>query len=122
MNRIWEAPAPVTVREVLEQVSARRPLAYTTVQTVIDNLHRKGFVSRTPDGRAYRYTPTMGREQYTASLMGEALAASTDRSATLVAFLDHLDPTEAAQLQRALDGQQRAVAPARRSRSRGGSR
>jgi hypothetical protein len=38
--------------------TAERPLAYTTVMTVMDKLHRKGGITREPTGRAYAYTPT----------------------------------------------------------------
>lgn len=102
MDRLWAADGPRTVRDIHTELAAERPLAYTTVMTVMDKLHRKGWLAREPAGRAYAYTPTVTREQYTADLMGEALAASSDRSATLVAFLDQLDPAEAAQLRDAL--------------------
>ena len=103
MARLWAGDAPRTVRDIHTELADERQLAYTTVMTVMDKLHRKGWLTREPDGRAYTYTPAVSREQYTADLMGEALAASTDRSATLVAFLDQLDPAEADQLRAALD-------------------
>ena len=110
MNRLWDADGPRTVRDIHTDLATERQLAYTTVMTVMDKLHRKGWLTREPAGRAYTYTAAVTREQYTADLMSEALAASTDRSATLVAFLDQLDPTEAAQLRDALD--ERPATPA----------
>ena len=103
MNRLWDADGPRTVRDIHTDLATERKLAYTTVMTVMDKLHRKGWLTRETAGRAYAYTPALTRERYTANLMSEALAASTDRSATLVAFLDQLDLTEAAQLRDALD-------------------
>lgn len=103
MARLWAAEGPRTVRDVHTELADERSLAYTTVMTVMDKLHRKGWLTREPAGRAYSYTPAVTRERYTADLMGEALAASSDRSATLVAFLDQLDPTESAVLRAALD-------------------
>jgi predicted transcriptional regulator len=119
MNRLWDADGPRTVRDMHTDLATERTLAYTTVMTVMDKLHRKGWLTREPAGRAYAYTPALTREQYTADLMGEALAASTDRSATLVAFLDQLDPAEATQLRAALDrrGPGPAVPPRRRKPS-----
>src|SRR5213078_4582793 len=101
MERMWAAAAPRTVRQIHTELSADRSLAYTTVMTVMDKLHRKGWLIRDEDGRAYAYLPRLSREQYTADLMGEALAASSDRSATLVAFLDQLEPDEAETLRAA---------------------
>src|SRR5439155_5067377 len=43
------------VREVSEQLNRDRPLAFNTVQTVMENLYRKGWLERHKDGRAYRY-------------------------------------------------------------------
>lgn len=103
MDRMWAAEGPVTVRHVHTDLNLHRSLAYTTVMTVMDKLHRKGWLLREPVGRAYEYRPAITREQYTADLMGEALAESSDRSATLVAFLAQLDPKEATELQRAFD-------------------
>ena len=47
--------------------------------TVLDNLRRKGMVSRTKDGRAYRYSPVLTREEHTAALMEQVLATSDNR-------------------------------------------
>lgn len=62
--------------------------AYTTVLTVLDRLRRKGLVTRTPSGKAYLYTPTGSRESYTAQLMHDALAATSDRRAALIHFAE----------------------------------
>lgn len=43
--------------------------------TVMDNLHRKGFVDREREGRARRHWPTRSRAEHAAELMGEALSA-----------------------------------------------
>lgn len=103
MERLWAAAEPLTVRQVHTELAEQRTLAYTTVMTVMDKLHRKGWLDREPLGRAYLYRPVLSREQYTADLMGEALSASSDRTATLLAFVDHLAPAEAAQLRLALE-------------------
>lgn len=121
MERLWAADGTRTVRDIHTELAADRTLAYTTVMTVMDKLHRKGWLTRQPAGRAYAYLPTVTRERYTADLMGEALAASSDRSATLVAFLDRLTPGEATQLRAALD-QQRPTHEPTATRRRSGRR
>lgn len=107
MDRLWSNPGPMSVREVLEELQPKRPLAYTTVMTVMDNLYKKDLLARERDGRAYRYQPTETREQYSAALMTEALTQSKDHSATLVHFLEQIGPDEASVLRRALDGRRR---------------
>jgi predicted transcriptional regulator len=103
MQRLWSSDRPVAVREVLEDLRHDRTIAYTTVMTVMDNLHRKGLLTRETDGRAYRYQPARSREQHNAVLMGEVLANSNDRSATLLHFLEQISPQEAARLREALE-------------------
>jgi predicted transcriptional regulator len=102
IDRLWSRTQPTTVREVVEELQREREIAYTTVMTVMDNLHRKGFLTRELDGRAYRYQASSTREEYSARLMAEALAASRNPDATLVRFLDELSPSEADALRAAL--------------------
>ncbi|WP_449406872.1 BlaI/MecI/CopY family transcriptional regulator [Microbacterium maritypicum] len=104
MDRVWSWDHPVAVREVLEGLRDERSLAYTTVMTVMDNLHRKGMLTRQKDGRAYVYRPVMTREQHSAAFMGEVLAGTVDRTATLLHFVEQMPPDEAARLRAALDG------------------
>jgi predicted transcriptional regulator len=62
MNLVWTRDAPVTVREILTELQPVRPLAYTTVMTVFDNLHRKAARDATePNLRAQHPTPSVGR-------------------------------------------------------------
>ena len=77
MHLVWDHDSPVTVREVLGELRQERAIAYTTVMSTMDNLHRKGWLARAKDGKAYRYTATASREEYSAGLMREALAAVT---------------------------------------------
>lgn len=86
MSRVWEWNRPVTVREVLEDLERDRTIAYTTVMTVLDNLHQKGWVRREVDGRAYRYTAVSTRAAYSAALMNEAWSTNDNSAAALVAF------------------------------------
>lgn len=102
MDLMWSYPEPVPVREVLADLQRERDIAYTTVMTVMDNLHRKDLLIRQMEGRAYRYQPTQSREEHTAALMGEVLASSSDRTATLLHFLEQMPPADVAQLREAL--------------------
>src|SRR5947209_17944755 len=60
MERVWSAAGPVTVRQLVEGVNKgrRRPLAYTTVMTVMVRLAEKGALRRRQEGRGYVYEAT----------------------------------------------------------------
>jgi predicted transcriptional regulator len=101
MRTIWARGEPVTVRDVLGDLQTERALAYTTVMTVMGNLRKKGWLRRHDEGRAYRYEPLVSAEEYSAALMRQALAASTDRPAVLMHFLGELSPEETTALEQA---------------------
>jgi predicted transcriptional regulator len=103
MDRLWQLGRPVLVREMVDDLRPERALAYTTVMTVMDNLYRKGWLRRERDGRAWRYEPTGSRSGYTAALMSDALATSTDRRTALAHFALQMSPQDAALLRDALD-------------------
>lgn len=63
MNIIWEADPPVSVREVLERAYPHGEKAYTTVQTVMNKLVEKGFLSREKTGLVNFYRPIKDRTQ-----------------------------------------------------------
>jgi predicted transcriptional regulator len=102
MDRLWSRDEPTTIRELVDELRQEREIAYTTVQTVMDNLHRKGWLSREPKGRAYVYRPVASRQEYSATLMREALDAGHDADLTLMHFLARMTDDEAASLRRAL--------------------
>jgi predicted transcriptional regulator len=63
MKALWAlegarpAGSGTSVREIRARVAAdHRPLAYTTVETIMDRLTRKGAVARRKQGKAHRYT------------------------------------------------------------------
>ena len=101
MRAIWARDAPVTVRDIVTDLQPARPVAYTTVMTVMGNLSRKGWLRRVADGRAYQYEPAVSADEYSAALMRQGLAASTDRSAALMRFIGELTPEEAGALEEA---------------------
>src|SRR6266699_3550465 len=61
MAALWDA-GQATVHEIRAQLLPHRPLAYTTVMTVMDRLARKGVVEREKRGRAHLYRPAVTRE------------------------------------------------------------
>ncbi|MFD1829220.1 MULTISPECIES: BlaI/MecI/CopY family transcriptional regulator [Streptomyces] len=102
MTRVWQWNRPVTVREVVEDLRRERPIAYTTVMTVMDNLREKGWLRREREGRAYRYEAVSTRAAYSAALMNEAWSASDNPAAALVAFFGMMSAEQAEALRDAL--------------------
>src|SRR5215831_1170262 len=94
MHRVWDHGGPVTVRELFDELQQERVIAYTTVMTTMDNLHRKGWLARVKEGKAYRYTATASREEYSARLMREALDGGGDTQAVLSHFVAQMDGEE----------------------------
>ena len=98
MDRVWEHAEPVTVRDLHGELSAGRVIAYTTVMSTMDNLHRKGWLARVKEGKAYRYTATASRDEYSARLMREALDSGGDTQAVLSHFVAQMDGEESEML------------------------
>ena len=83
-------------------MATERHIAYTTVMSTMDNLHTKGWLARTREGKAYRYQPTLTREQHSARLMREALDGGGQPEMVLTHFVEQMDPTESEGLRLAL--------------------
>jgi len=62
MKVLW-VTGPANVQTVRRQLGARRDLAYTTVQTMLNLLERKGKVKRTLQERTYIYRPAVTRRR-----------------------------------------------------------
>jgi BlaI family penicillinase repressor len=62
LNALWEI-SEGNVEDVRKVVAQSRPLAYTTVLTLLDRLARRGAVSRRKEGRGFRYRPTVARDR-----------------------------------------------------------
>lgn len=103
MDVMWSTPDRRLVRDVWSELAQRRDLAYTTVQTVMDILHRKGWLSREKQGRAYAYWPTRSREDYAAALLGQALETSGDKTGALLRLIERMDADDVAELRNALN-------------------
>jgi predicted transcriptional regulator len=102
MDLVWAADGVITVRDVLEELQRDREIAYTTVQSTMDNLHRKGWLTRHREGKAYLYTPRLTREQYSAQMMRDALDAGGRSDLVLAHFMETISAEESAELRKVL--------------------
>ena len=102
MDRVWDHEDAVTVREIFDELAEERQIAYTTVLSTMDNLHRKRWLQRERSGKAYLYTPSMSREERSAKLMREAFESGGDTDAVLAFFVEQMNDEQSAQLKAAL--------------------
>jgi predicted transcriptional regulator len=72
MNIVW-LQANQTVLEVEERLRRKRDIAHTTVLTTLDRMHRKGYLTREKQGKAFLYSPRLTREEFERGLAQEVL-------------------------------------------------
>ncbi len=105
MNVLWET-GPASVQTVQSQIEARN-LAYTTVQTMLNVLHRKGKVKRRLQDRAYIYQPVLSRQKAVKQAVGDMLdrffGGSADSLVLALVETRRLTPEKLARIQKLLE-------------------
>ncbi len=101
MDVLWQSDEPLRVRDVLARLEPERSLAYTTVMTVLDNLHTKDMVTRDRIGRGYSYRATRSREETAAELVRHVLRTSGDAEQIMLHFASSATENESRILRRA---------------------
>jgi predicted transcriptional regulator len=81
MHVVWELGGG-TVREVHERLNQQRPLAYTTVMTMMNILEEKGHLTRSKQGRAYRYEAVRPKHQVISGMVDDFIGRVFEGSAT----------------------------------------
>lgn len=102
MDVVWASDRAYLVREVRERLSYNRPLAYTTVMTVMNILYGKGVLCREKQGRAWRYWPAESREEHDARLMAEVLRSGGNEHITMMRFVERVSDEERESLRSAV--------------------
>ncbi|MGV0838366.1 BlaI/MecI/CopY family transcriptional regulator [Mycolicibacterium thermoresistibile] len=109
MDVLWSRSEPTTVRSVHDELIAQRQIAYTTVMSTMDNLFRKGWLTREKVGLAYEYRPVMSREEHSAKLMRTVFESGGDSELILNFFLEQMTDDDSAKLrhviQRTVEGE-----------------
>src|SRR5215469_16679672 len=102
MNVLWET-GPAAVQTVQANLKGRE-LAYTTVQTMLNVLHRKGRVKRQLKDRAYLYQPILSRQKAVTEAVGDMLdrffGGSADGLVLSLVETRKLTPERLAQIQK----------------------
>ena len=81
MHVVWELDGG-TVRQVHEILNQQRPLAYTTVMTMMNILEEKGHLTRRKEGRAFRYRPVRPKSQVISGMVDDFVGRVFEGSAT----------------------------------------
>ena len=111
MDLLWEHQEAITANTLRDLLSQRpsgtdsaeaRPLAVTTILTVLSRLEKKGLVERERSTRPHRYCAVTSREDHTAELMLEVLGSAPDREAVLARFIGTVSAGEAETLRKLL--------------------
>lgn len=77
MEFVWQqyhqnhANSEVSVRDV--HVAFNERLAYTTLMTTLDRLHKKGLLERRKDGRAFFYSLRLSPQEFERSIAREVI-------------------------------------------------
>lgn len=101
MEFMWQAQE-ATVQRVTEVIDKRRRIAYTTVMTVMGHLVNKGLLTRSREGKRYRYWVARSRQEFlqeTSRNMVRALVNDFGDLA-IAQFLGEIDEVDAESLQR----------------------
>jgi BlaI family transcriptional regulator, penicillinase repressor len=105
MKVLWET-GPANVQTVQQRLSTRE-LAYTTVQTMLNVLHRKGRVKRELKERAYIYRPVLSRQKAASQAVREMLdrffGGSADSLVLNLVESRQLTPEKLAEIQKLLE-------------------
>src|SRR5437773_12328779 len=80
MKVVW-ARRSATVRDVYEELRARRRIAYTTVMTMMNVLERKGHLRKRAEGRTFVYEASRPKRDEVRSLVREFVSRVFDGSA-----------------------------------------
>lgn len=104
MHVLWETGA-ANVQTVQQKL--KRELAYTTVQTMLNILHKKGKVKRALKDRAYFYKPAVSRKQvvskHVTDVVDRLFAGSAESLVMSLLETKHLTPAKLARLQKLVE-------------------
>jgi predicted transcriptional regulator len=107
MNVVWRQSG-ATVREVHTALAAERPVAYTTVMTLMRILESKGYLEKQARDRAYFYLPTRKRHHVMRAMVRDfvdrAFDGATQSLRLHLVRHESLTEQERAELRRVIDG------------------
>jgi predicted transcriptional regulator len=70
LESLWTRDQPASVRDLQPEFPE---MAYTTLMTTLDRLHRKGVLERAKHGRAFFYRPELTRSEFESARVADVL-------------------------------------------------
>jgi BlaI family penicillinase repressor len=106
MTVLWERTS-ATVAEIVAALAHEGPVNYSTVQTLLRILERKGYLEHRKSGRAFIYSPVVDQQQARRRALSHLLARLFNGSPSLLVLnvLEHerISPEELKHLKQRLD-------------------
>ena len=91
---LWDK-SPLPVRDVRARLEADagRPLAHSSVITMLNIMHRKGFLRRRKDGKSFLFSPKVLKDNVAGGIVGDVLSRmfDGDPSAMVMNLIDTAD-------------------------------
>jgi len=78
LEELWEAGSPLSVKEFHDKIEHSRPVAVTTVATILDRLYQKGMLSRKLEktgGPHYLYSSRLSKDQFKHVVVNNVMGA-----------------------------------------------
>ena len=113
MEAVWELGGSPSVRDVLEHAFSKGEKAYTTIQTIMNTLERKGMLQRRKIGLVNFYKPSRSRDDVIRAEMSSMVSRIFDGSipalANYLISLEHLDLNEIQQIKELLNQKEKEL-------------
>ncbi len=112
LQTLWD-DGPATVREVMDRLNKVRPRGYTSVMSLLDVMHEKGFLRRKAQGRAFVYSAKADQAKTLKKMVGDLLSRAFQGSSS--ALVSHLldqaspDSEELKAIRQAIEEHERTV-------------
>jgi predicted transcriptional regulator len=99
---LWSHPDGITPGEARSELGGE--LAYTTVNTILSRLVKKGLAEREKRGKVFVYRASVTEADLAATRMRAALEQTDHRAAALARFVDELSSKDESLLRQVLEG------------------
>ena len=113
MHVLWRKGS-ASVQDIRDALANERPLAYTSISTMMGILEKKGYVTHETVGRTYVYTPVVERNRAQRSLVHNLLQRLFHGSPALlmlnVIATEDISTSELDHIRRAIDRRKRDMA------------
>ena len=80
LEALWQRESAASVRDLQPGFPE---IAYTTLMTTLDRLHRKGVLAREKHGRAFLYRPELNRPQFESARAADAFRVAVEGGGSL---------------------------------------